>query len=151
MIYLPCAQGIGQNGLVNAQYDDLQRQIDELVATVKKNRDDIQGLTVRADAADLRADAAQDRADDLEARSVVDRELIAELQADGSLRQEHVAELETALASSRTIGAALGILMASRNIGQAEALSVLKETSQRTNTKLRELAETLVRGTEISA
>ena len=151
MIYLPCAQGIGQNALVNAQYDDLQRQIDELVATVKSNRDDIQGLTHRADAADLRADAAQDRADDLEARSVIDRELIAELQADGTVRKEHVAELEKALASSRTIGAALGILMASRNIGQAEALSVLKETSQRTNTKLRDLAETLVRGTEISA
>ena len=41
MTYLPCAQGIGQNALVNAQYDDLQRQIDELVATVKKSRDDI--------------------------------------------------------------------------------------------------------------
>jgi hypothetical protein len=144
MIYLPCAQGSGQNALVNAPYDDLQRQIDELVATVKKSRDDIQGLT-------RRADAAQDRADDLEARSVIDRELIAELQVDGTLRQEHIAELETALASSRTIGAALGILMASRNIGQAEALGVLKETSQRTNTKLRDLAETLVRGTEISA
>ena len=129
---------------MNAQYDALQRQIDELVATVRKNRDDIEGLA-------RRADAAQDRADDLEARSVVDRELIAELQADGSLRQEHVAELEKALASSRTIGAAVGILMASRNVGQAEALDVLKQTSQRTNTKLRELAETLVRGTEVSA
>jgi chromosome segregation ATPase len=136
---------------VNDQYDDLQRQIDQLVAQVKSNRDDIQGLTERADAADLRADAARDRADDLEARSVIDRELIAELHADGVVRQEHVAELEAALASSRTIGAALGILMASRNIGQAEALTVLKETSQRTNTKLRDLAATLVNGTEVSA
>ncbi|MBL0749109.1 ANTAR domain-containing protein [Nocardioides baculatus] len=136
---------------MNDQYDDLQRQIDQLVAQVKSNRDDIQGLTERADAADLRADAARDRADDLEARSVIDRELIAELHTDGVVRQEHVAELEAALASSRTIGAALGILMASRNIGQAEALTVLKETSQRTNTKLRDLAATLVNGTEVSA
>lgn len=133
------------------QYDDLQRQIDQLVATVKDNRDDIQGLTARADAAELRADAAHDRADDLEARSVIDRELIAALQADGVLHQEHVDELQAALVSSRTIGAALGILMASRNIGQAEALTVLKETSQRTNTKLRDLAEMLVDGSEISS
>ena len=151
MIYLPCAQGSGQNVLVNAPYDDLQRQIDQLVTIVKSNRDDIQGLSARADAAALRADAAHDRADDLEARSVIDRELIAALQADGVLHQEHVAELQAALTSSRTIGAALGILMASRNIGQAEALEVLKQTSQRTNTKMRDLAETLVRGTEISA
>ena len=136
---------------MNARYDDLQRQIDELVAMVKTSRDDIQGLTHRIDAADVRADAAQDRADDLEARAMIDRELIAALQADGVLHQKHVAELQSALTSSRTIGAALGILMASRNIGQAEALEVLKQTSQRTNTKLRDLAETLVRGTEISA
>ena len=139
-----------QNDLVNDQYADLQRQIDQLVDVVKSNREDIQGLTQRADAADVRADAAQARADDMEARSIVDRELIATLQADGVLHQEHVTELQTALVSSRTIGAALGILMASRNIGQAEALEVLKETSQRTNTKLRDLAETLVSGTEKS-
>ena len=130
---------------------DLQRQIDDLVAMVEINRGAIRGLTERADAADLRADAERQRADDMEARSIVDRELIAELQADGVLHQGHVAELEVALVSSRTIGAALGILMASRDIGQAEALEVLKETSQRTNTKLRDLAETLVSGTENSA
>ncbi|MCF6376262.1 ANTAR domain-containing protein [Nocardioides KLBMP 9356] len=126
------------------QYDDLQRQIDELVQIMKRNRADIDGLTERADRAELRADAAQERADDLEARSMIDRELIAALQADGVLHQQHVAELQAALTSSRTIGAALGILMASRNITQEEALVVLKETSQRTNTKLRDLAQTLV-------
>lgn len=129
---------------MNDQYDDLQRQIDRLVDTVKNNRDDIQGLTERVDRAELRADAAHERADDLEARSMIDRELIAALQADGVLHQKHVAELQAALTSSRTIGAALGILMASRNITQEEALVVLKETSQRTNTKLRDLAQTLV-------
>ena len=125
-------------------YAELRREIDELVAQVKRNRDAIQGLTERAHAADLRADAAHDRADDLEARAVVDRELIAELQTDGVLRQEHVAELEAALISSRTIGAAIGILMGSRGLDQVDALKVLKETSQRTNTKLRDLAQTLV-------
>ena len=129
---------------MNDRHDDLQRQIDQLVASVKSNRDDIQGLVERATRAEFRADAAQDRADDLEARSIIDRELIAALQADGVLHQEHVTELQAALTSSRTIGAALGILMSSRNLTQEEALVVLKETSQRTNTKLRDLAQTLV-------
>ena len=75
---------------------------------------------------------------------MIDRELIAALQADGVLHQEHVDELQAALTSSRTIGTALGILMTSRNLTQEEALVVLKETSQRTNTKLRVLAQTLV-------
>ncbi len=129
---------------------DLQRQIDDLIALVERNRGAIRGLTDRADAADERADAARDRADDMETRSMIDRELIAVLQADGVLHQEHVVELQEALVSSRTIGAALGILMSSRQITQEEALMVLKETSQRTNTKLRVLAETLVGGTEAS-
>ena len=102
----------------------------------------------RADAAELRADLAESRMDEIEARSVVDRELIAELQADGVIGREHVKQLETALATSRTIGAALGILMASRNIGQEEALILLKGASSRTNTKMRELAETIVRGAD---
>ena len=80
---------------------------------------------------------------------MIDRELIAALQADGVLHQEHVAELQAALTSSRTIGAALGILMSSRNLTQEEALVVLKETSQRTNTKLRDLAQTLVSDTPV--
>ena len=84
----------------------------------------------------------------MEARSTVDRELIAELRADGILSREHVADLEAALVSSRTIGAALGILMASRHIGQEEALVVLKGASQRSNTKMRDLAETIVAGAD---
>jgi hypothetical protein len=100
----------------------------------------------RADAAEARADAAERRVDEAEARSAIDRELLAELQADGVLSREHVADLQTALVTSRVIGAALGILMASRNIGEAEALTVLKVASQRSNTKMRTLAETIVAG-----
>jgi ANTAR domain len=136
--------------VVTGLNNDLQSQIDELIALVEANRSRIQRLTQRADAAEERADVAHARADGMEARSVLDRELIAALQADGVLRQEHVDELQAALVSSRTIGAALGILMASRNIGQDEALHVLKETSQRTNTKLRDLAQTLVSGVDAS-
>jgi hypothetical protein len=135
--------------------NDLQRQIDELVARVTKNRSDINGLAVRADASLARADAAQrradvadQRADRMEARSAMDREMLAELQAEELVGREHVAQLETALITSRTIGAALGILMASRHISQEEALAVLKGASQRTNTKMHSLAETIVAGAD---
>jgi hypothetical protein len=127
----------------------LQQQIDELVARVTANRGDIDGLIQRADAAEARADAATERADIMEQRSALDREMIAELHAEGVLNQEHVAELQEALVSSRTIGAAIGILMASRQIGQEDALTVLKQASQRTNTKLRALAETLVADADV--
>jgi len=137
---------------------DPQQQINELAAVVAANRVDIDGLTARAaasqdraDVAERRADvseeraaAAEVRADETEARSVVDHEMIAELQAEGLLSHDHVAQLETALVSSRTIGAAIGVLMASRKIGQEEALTVLKGVSQRSNTKMREVAETIV-------
>jgi hypothetical protein len=129
---------------------DLQQQIDELVSVVTVNRGDIDGLIERADRAQIQAEAANLRADRIEERSALDRELIAELHAEGVLNQEHVAELQAALVSSRTIGAAIGILMSSRRIGQDDALTILKETSQRTNTKLRELAETLVADAEVA-
>lgn len=137
-------------GRVNGRDDsDLQRQIDELVNRVTTNRGDIDGLVRRADDAEARADAANRRVDVMEERSALDRELIAELQAEGVLHQDHVAELQEALVSSRTIGAAIGILMASRQVGQEDALAILKEASQRTNTKLRSLAETLVTDAEV--
>jgi len=144
------------NRAVEAPDDsDLQRQIDELAALVAANHTDIQSLTARADAsqaradlAERRADAAEQRADQMEARSALDRELIAELQADGMLGHEHVAQLETALVASRVIGAAIGILMASRNIGQDEALTVLKGASQRSNVKMRDVAATIVAGAD---
>lgn len=82
----------------------------------------------------------------MEAQGDVDREMIAELQADGLVAREHVAQLERALTTSRTIGAAIGILMTSRDIDQDQALKVLKEASSRSNTPMRELAETIVAG-----
>ncbi len=145
----------------------LQRQIDELVGQITTNRGEIDALTdradaaevradraevradraeVRADRAEVRADQAEARADQQEARSTVDREMIAELQADGVVGREHVAQLERALATSRTIGAAVGILMASRYVDEAQALKVLKEASSRSNTPMRTLAEVIVAG-----
>jgi len=141
---------------------DLQRQIDELVAAIAASEGDIRGLADRADASHARADAAERRADAaerragahelrtdaLEARAEVDRELIAELQEDGLLARQHVEQLQAALTSSRVLGTAIGILMTSRNIGQDEALAVLKGASQRSNKKMRDVAATIVAGAD---
>jgi GAF domain-containing protein len=51
-----------------------------------------------------------------------------------------VTDLETALSSSRSIGTAVGILMARHLITSDEAFARLSQTSQRLNRKLRDLA-----------
>ncbi|HET7691302.1 MAG TPA: ANTAR domain-containing protein [Nocardioidaceae bacterium] len=145
--------------------ESLQKQIDDLLAQVAAARTDITGLQRRADTSDQRADASQDRADaielradlaearadksdlrldDIETRAMVDRDMIAELQRDGILSQKHAQEMEEALKSSRIIGAAMGIIMGSRNVTQDEAFAVLQKASANSNRKLRELAKELV-------
>lgn len=130
---------------------DLQSQINDLVRQVTTNRASIDALVRRADASEhradaseVRADAAETRADALEARAQVDRDMIADLQRDGVLTQQHAAQMDEALKSSRTIGAAIGIIMASRRLGEAEAFEVLRAVSQNSNRKLRDLAADLV-------
>jgi len=58
--------------------------------------------------------------------------------------RERIAGLEQALVSNRSIGMAIGILMAIRRIGQDEAFDLLRRVSQRTNRKLREIADEVV-------
>jgi len=53
--------------------------------------------------------------------------------------------MEQALRSSRTIGAAMGMLMASRQVGEKGAFDILRMASQQSNRKLREIADELVR------
>lgn len=138
--------------------EELQRQIDAMARQIRINRGDIDALERRADVAEIRADAtdlrvhatelraeeAHTRADASEAQSVLDRDMIAALQRDGVLSQEHRAQMEEALKSSRKIGAAVGIIMASRDLSEDEAFAVLQTASQRSNRKLRELATELV-------
>lgn len=52
--------------------------------------------------------------------------------------------LEQAVASNRAIGMAIGILMAIERVGQDEAFDLLRTVSQRTNRKLREIADDVV-------
>jgi len=146
---------------------ELWQLIEALSGEVKRGRADIAALVRRADASDARADASQERADHAEARAdqadlradigdfrvdkiaaaeLIDRELIAELQTDVDLTREHLGELEQALRSSRVIGAAIGMLMATRNLDEEQAFAVLAKASQDSDQRLRDVAELLVRG-----
>lgn len=125
---------------------DLQDQIDALAELVKANRTDIESLTHRAEAAEARADAAEARANAADTRVDIDREMIAELHRDGVVSRQHAEQMEEALRSSRTIGAAIGLIMGSRQVSDTEAFDVLKLASQNSNRKLRELAAELVAG-----
>jgi hypothetical protein len=59
-----------------------------------------------------------------------------------AIEQRHRADhLDRALASGRRIGAAIGILMASRRLTEQQAFDVLRVASQRGNRKLRDVAE----------
>jgi GAF domain-containing protein len=58
--------------------------------------------------------------------------------------REQISGLEQAVASNRAIGMAIGILMAIRRIGQDEAFDLLRTVSQRTNRKVREIADEVV-------
>ena len=55
-----------------------------------------------------------------------------------------ISGLEQALASNRAIGTAIGILMATRRVTQDRAFDLLRVVSQRTNRKLREIADEVV-------
>jgi hypothetical protein len=116
---------------------ELQRQIDALLAD---------GTRAQEGIADL-----ERRADDLEVQAGIDRELIIDLQADGLVHAEQTANLEQALKSSRTIGAAIGLLMGSRNLDEDRAFAVLKQVSRNSNRKMRELAAELVQNASLQS
>lgn len=61
--------------------------------------------------------------------------------SDLSEARDKIANLERALVSSRRIGAAIGVIMASRKVTYEQALALLRGASQATHRKLREIAE----------
>jgi GAF domain-containing protein len=59
--------------------------------------------------------------------------------------REQISGLEQALSSNRAIGMAIGILMATHGIGDGEAFDLLRVASQRSNRRLRDIADEVVR------
>src|SRR4051794_38987543 len=58
--------------------------------------------------------------------------------------RERIGHLETALASNRRIGIAIGIVMARNRVTDEAAFALLREQSQARNRKLRDLAEEVI-------
>ena len=138
---------VGHTGAVESggpSRRDLQAQIDAVITQLNANRSDIDDLIKRADSSEERADRSESRADAAELRELVDRDMIADLQRDGILSQEHADQMDEALKSSRVIGSAIGMIMASRDLSEPEAFQVLRTASQNSNRKLRDLATELV-------
>lgn len=86
----------------------------------------------------------------LEARLLVDREIIDELGRDALVTKEQIQHLEEALRTSRRIGAAVGIVMATLKVDESAAFAVLVEASQHSNVKLRDIADQLVHSGDVS-
>jgi GAF domain-containing protein len=59
--------------------------------------------------------------------------------------REQISGLQHALTSNRAIGMAIGILMATHRITEAEAFDRLRVASQRSNIRLRDIADEVVR------
>lgn len=85
-----------------------------------------------------------ERVERLEATGVVDRDLLIELHAEHVGHAQEVANLEAALATSRRIGAAVGILMARFNIDEEAAFRMLRKASNDRNIKVRDVADEVV-------
>lgn len=58
--------------------------------------------------------------------------------------EDKAANLRLALTSNRRIGIAVGILMASQHLTEAQAFAALRQMSNRENLKVREVAERVI-------
>lgn len=124
----------------DARADASEARADIAEARADKSEARADRAEARADRAEIAADLDSARIDKVRAAELVDREMIAELQADGELSRQHAREMDQTLRSSRVIGAAVGILMESRNLDEDEAFAVLAKASQDSNRKLRDIA-----------
>ena len=141
----------GEDGADNERLEELSRDIEANTAGIEalKGRADEQGL--RVSAGEAQGVEHHDRIGQLEGRADMDAILIAVLQAEGTLNKEHAANLEEALRSSRTIGTAIGVVMAMRKISDVDAFELLRKSSMDSNRKLRDVAEEIVFSGDVKA
>lgn len=100
-------------------------------------------LTCYAD----RTDVFNDQAVEV-ARTLGD---LAVLAIEAAMGEDEADNLQLALLRSRTIGAAIGILMEREQLGSDDAFRLLGSVSQHTNTKLAEVAAELVETGDLPA
>ena len=89
------------------------------------------------------------RVSELTDRSHAQNTTILELHTEAALTRAKVANLEAALQTSRSIGEAMGIVMAEHQVPEDEAFAILRKASMDTNRKLRELATEVVETGEL--
>jgi AmiR/NasT family two-component response regulator len=75
----------------------------------------------------------------------------ASVALTAAARKDTAEQLRRGLESNREIGKAVGLLMATHDIGATEAFDLLRKASSRTNTKLAEVADQVTRGHQIAA
>lgn len=117
---------------------------DELRAEAALTRRRSAELRDAAAEAGARADVRREGRLELELRAIgVNAELrvLAEELAEARRR---VANLELALQTNRRIAMAIGIIMARRGLPEDGAFEVLREASQQTHRKLRDIADDIV-------
>jgi AmiR/NasT family two-component response regulator len=71
-------------------------------------------------------------------------ELLAEARSDLAVATAHAEDLERALVSNCRIGMAMGSLIERHRLTEEQAFGRLRELSQRSNVKLRDVAEQLI-------
>ena len=110
----------------------MRRELDELLATVAVNSARISDLESRVD-------------------TRIDTAVLRELRDEGLVRAEQVDQLQEALASSRTIGTAVGMVMQKLDVDAETAFAVLSRVSQTSNRKVRDLAAQVVEARSVEA
>lgn len=78
-------------------------------------------------------------------------EQLADARSDLAAANTHAEELQRALISNRRIGMAMGIFMERHRLTEEQAFDRLRDLSQRSNVKLREVAEQIVYTGDISS
>jgi hypothetical protein len=118
----------------------------ELQDSTQVHRIDGRGTDLHRSVSQRRTQGTADQAQitQLEAQAIVDREVIAALTEQGIVDQAQIDNLKAALVTSRRIGAAIGILMANRRIDESAAFELLRQNSQATNRKLRDVADSVL-------
>ena len=101
------------------------------------------------DRADSHGDRA--RAHESRAQAAADRRRAAVDRGRSDDQADEVRGLRAALRSRHVIGQAQGLLMARHGVGSETAFALLVRLSQTSNTKLRDLADSLVRDAEPGA
>jgi AmiR/NasT family two-component response regulator len=104
----------------------------------------VNGSRVRPPGDERSLDELRERIAELERQRRVDHELIAHLEAEGATGRDTIANLERALLTSRRISTAVGMLMATRRVTEDAAFNLLRLASQRSERKLRDVAEDVI-------